>query len=218
MLIKDCGSHVIHPDKVMDIETLARKFLTGSELSGYYPSFVAIGAGTKESFYKDFKFERELSRIYSLFKLKGWPVSNIIAIDYNRDICREWDKLGISVFCCRWSSYKTLERIRASLVRQNQKSPFIFLYANHFGRKKDIIHHQSWLRIFKPKIFAALYTMRSAFNLSMINKEMDKYKSYYPLRLDALNREGQDGIIRYGGLSMIVMKRNYHRLTGSKIN
>lgn len=209
MRIRDCGTNVIHPDKVMDVETLARKYLSSNNVKGgYYSQFIAIGGGTKKSYYHDFKFDRELSRIYTYFKIKGIPVKNIAVIDYNKDICKQWKSLGISAFTCRWGAYDKIKKIKEELRSFNTRSPYTFLYANHFGREEDVRHHRQWLDIFNPKIFAALYTTRRSFTIDAVVKDIQSYKDYEPCDLSGINRDYKaKGLLPYRGLCMAVLKK-----------
>jgi len=208
-MVRDCGTKVIHPDKVMDIETLVRKFLPRNTIGGnYYPVFAALGAGTREAYVKDFKFERELSRIYAYFKVKDIPIKNIIAIDHNKEICSQWSKMGISTFNYRWGVYNRMIEIKKYIKSLGNGTPMLFLYANHFGRNKDVRHHQSWIDIFNPHIFAALYSPRVGFTLQKLKNEIMKYKGYSPCDLGILNKYHEDGIIPYRGLFMTVLKKN----------
>jgi hypothetical protein len=200
---------VIHPDKVYDVDLLLRKLMCKDKLIGQAPVYIFMGAGTKESYFRNYTHDRELHRLVSWFTLKNWPLKNIIAIDIDNNICDTWNQIGIKCFNANWQDVfymkNTIIPYIDSIVEKNGSRRIV--YANTHGSREDVSFYEQWLQIFRPSYFLGLYSMRQAFNYKAIVKHIKSLQKYKPLDLGLLSKTNKPGLIGYQGLAMSVLER-----------
>ena len=208
---------VIHPEKVMDVDFIVRKLVFDQKLRNCIPSVTVLGAGTTNSYFRDFRFDRELHRIISLFKFKGLPLENIITLDIDRDICKEWSKFGITTFNGNWFDRDIILKIKDKLKHlENGRWRNRILYANTHGALKEVALYQDWLNILNPKFFLGLYAFRGAFSIDAVKHHMNSLKEYYPYDLDFGSNKG---LITYNNICISIMRKKgfeYRSISGRR--
>jgi hypothetical protein len=209
MVLIKSAEQVIHPDKIMDVEYLIRNFFIGKSNSYYYNPII-IGAGTENSYFRNFKHDRELHKIISLFKIKDIPLRNIITLDIEKDICNAWSDCGIKSFCGDWHNLDLIKRIyNYSLNIKEQKSmgSYRILYANTYGDRETVTLYNKWIEILKPNHFIGLYAARRAFRLVDVLKLANTYIGYKRTNLGIMENTDIHGIIYYSGMFLLSMQK-----------
>jgi hypothetical protein len=208
MLVCEEEQKVIHPDKVADVEFIVRKLLF-SELSSLSPMLVVLGAGTKESYFRDFPADRELHRAISLFRMKGHDLKNIVAIDIDPGICKEWAKEGITTVCGDWSTLACLKKVCKVIKDLGGNGFRRMLYANTRGSQKDVSIYDLWIDAIRPQYFIGLYSLRTAFTFESINEHVKSLYKYELYDMGETMNPKQAGLVPYKGLYMSVMRKKW---------
>ena len=205
-------SRLQHPDKVKDVSFLFCSWALRYNGNGWKPFFVIVGIGPDKCIYRGISTLRETHNIIEYCKLKSIPLSNIIGIDVDTDICKQWRKQGITVINENWSStavYGLVSHKIKVMAHEQGGWAKVIMYANTRGCNKDIQYHSKMIDIVRPHRFMGLYNVRDG----KLLKKLFKSTKYEESDLGFMQNSKHkiNGIIGYTGIALHTINRIVRR-------
>jgi hypothetical protein len=208
LAFKKACNRVIQPDKVKDAAYIMLNFALRWRRDRYTPFIVVFGLGTRKGYHRGIRAKREIHYIIDYFKLKGMNLKNIVGIDADPEICKQWNGSGITVINGNWFDeelfHKTRRYIRA-LARTQNKSPKISIYANTFGGYDDYTQYPKMIDILRPHQFIGLYNHRKRSVGGILGAE--NIEGYSPEDLGIMHNSERKGVIVHDGQFLRILRR-----------
>ena len=202
---------VIHPQRIIDSYDIIKRFLPYKR-SDRTPFIYLNGIGTKDAYYllpngKKILCDRELALFIKIFNDHEWNKKNIIALDYNIEICSQWKDCGATIINGDWNDLNVIKNMREKMriLSSNDKTIKVSFF-NTEGGWESVKRYDEWLNIQRPTLAFLLYSTRLAHTLKDVIKNIKLIKNYIPYNVGSFVNSQADGILGYKGLYMAIIK------------
>lgn len=177
---------------------------------------LSFGAGVRYPEKDENIYSTSVGENIRLFNDNDKPIENIVVVEKNKNICKQWEDSGISIINGNWNSKSTFLAINEKLASiSNGKTRKLIIHFDNYDGVDNSPMYGRYLKINQPMAaFTPFYMLN--FSDTAVNRvkcELEKFKDYSQINLgfaeNFKNREKFERFVNMPGtLLMACLKHN----------